>query len=100
MPEADPARPLAVGDIIHGFANGAFGRDSYDCRKIEAVGPDWIVTRDENGDVEFAAGRRTLELCQANREPIIRTDGWDDRDQTPCCDFGGHVTGLTTWGRS
>ncbi|MEU7066926.1 hypothetical protein [Streptomyces sp. NPDC046161] len=38
-----PARPLAVGDVIHGFAYGAFGRDHYDCVRIEAVGPGWDV---------------------------------------------------------
>lgn len=92
--------PLAVGDIIHGFANGAFGRDSYDCRRIEAVGPDWVVCRYESGAVDLAAGAETLKLCQANREPVIRPDGWDDRDQAPCCTFGGQVTGLTTWGLS
>lgn len=34
-----------VGQVIHGFAGGYFGRDSYGCRRIEAVGHDWIVTR-------------------------------------------------------
>lgn len=82
--------PLAVGDIIHGFANGAFGRDSYDCRRIEAVGPDWIVTRDEQGSAEFAAGRRTLELCQANRTP--------DADDL-CCGFDRKPP-LTAWSHS
>ncbi len=55
--------PFKVGDIIHGFAGGAFGRDSYACRRVEAVGPDWIVTRNDlndgpDVDVELAAGRR------------------------------------------
>lgn len=99
MPEADPARPLAVGDIIHGFANGAFGRDSYDCRKIEAVGPDWIVCRDGNGDMYLASGRRALELCQQNRTPGQSGNEWDGYTG-PCCDFGGDSVGLTTWGRS
>lgn len=45
------------GDAIHGFCGGSFGRDSYACRRVEAVGPDWIVTRDERGGVELAAGR-------------------------------------------
>lgn len=47
---------VEVGDIIHGFAGGAFGRDSYACRRVEAVGADWIVTRNNSGAVEFAAG--------------------------------------------
>lgn len=44
-------------DIIHGFCGGAFGRDSYACRRVEATGPDWIATRNDPGDVELAAGR-------------------------------------------
>lgn len=34
-----------VGDIIHGFAGGSFGRDSYDCKKVEYIGRDYIVLR-------------------------------------------------------
>lgn len=66
-------RPLAVGDVIHGFAHGAFGRDHYHCVRIEAVGRDWIVARDpdvpEQGP-SFTSGRRSLELCiEARDEP-------------------------------
>lgn len=43
----------SVGSKIHGFANGYFGRDSYDCRTIEAEGPDWLVTRNTRGQVEL-----------------------------------------------
>ena len=48
-----PAPPL-VGSRIHGFANGVFGRDSYTCRTVEAVGLDWVVTRNDRREVEFA----------------------------------------------
>lgn len=67
------ARPLAVGDIIHGFAHGAFGRDHYHCTRIEAIGPDWIVARDPSEPIlgpSFTSGRRSLELCiEARDEP-------------------------------
>ena len=82
--------PLAVGDVIHGFANGVFGRDHYECTRIEAVGRDWIVCRDADGGISFAAGRKSLELCQANRTPT--TDIYDDH----CCDLVIE-TPLTTW---
>lgn len=52
---------VAVGDIIHGFAGGRFGRDSYGCKRVEAVGPDWVVAREvtlyRQGDVLTATGR-------------------------------------------
>lgn len=67
------ARPLNVGDVIHGFAYGAFGRDHYNCVRIEVIGPDWIVARDNDQDdpgPSFATGRRALELCiQARDQP-------------------------------
>jgi hypothetical protein len=81
--------PLAVGDVIHGFADGAFGRDHYDCTRIEAVGPDWIVCRNRDVGPEFVAGRRSLELCQNNRKPTTDMNG------DPCCEPAGPP--LTTW---
>jgi hypothetical protein len=72
--------PLAVDDIIHGFAHGAFGRDHYDCVRIEAVGPDWIVARshrepyEREPDPSFASGRRQLELCQQARDERCQND--------------------------
>lgn len=65
--------PLAPGDVIHGHAHGAFGRDHYHCVRIEAVGPDWIVARDPDETwrgPSFTSGRRDLELCiRARDEP-------------------------------
>ncbi|ARX81566.1 hypothetical protein SMD44_00964 [Streptomyces alboflavus] len=71
------ARPLAVGDVIHGFAHGAFGRDHYDCVRIEAVGPDWIVARDPDttwAGPSFTSGRRALELCIGARDEPCPND--------------------------
>lgn len=64
-------RPLAVGDVIHGFAHGAFGRDHYHCVRIEAAGPDWIVARDPDAERDgpsFTSGRVSLTLCQQARD--------------------------------
>ncbi|MEU1800846.1 hypothetical protein [Streptomyces sp. NPDC019937] len=81
------ARPLAIGDEIHGFAYGAFGRDHYDCVRIEAVGPDWIVARDPAAEwdgLSFAAGRQPLELIQQARdEPCPRDTPCPLAEQTP-----------------
>lgn len=81
-------RPLAVGDTLHGRAHGVFGDQHYHCARIEQVGPDWIVARQEPGDSPlFAAGRQQLALLQ------------DARDQP--CDHGCPRTTagppLTTW---
>ncbi|MFB7440220.1 hypothetical protein ACFC01_17985 [Streptomyces mirabilis] len=95
MPE--PCRPLAPGDVIHGFANGAFGRDHYDCVRVEAVGPDWIVARAAHEDFErtpgpsFASGRRELELCQQARDRRCE-------HESGLCPFAGTEPPLTTYG--
>jgi hypothetical protein len=86
--------PLAPGDIIHGFAYGAFGRDHYHCVRIEAVGPDWIVARepdrDDEGGPSFTSGRRSLELCQEARDKPCPND-----DPCPLNQNGDDA--LTTW---
>lgn len=90
------ARPLAPGDVIHGYAHGVFGRDHYDCVRVEAVGPDWIVARgapEEFGPepvLSFAAGRRELLLCQQARDEPCRSE---ERD----CPFADEGPPLTTW---
>lgn len=58
-----------VGGAIHGFASGYFGRDSYECRMIEAKGPDWLVLRNTRGQVQM--------ITRSDYESI--TDP-DDRD--------------------
>lgn len=45
-----------VGRLLYGFCNGFFGRDSYNTKRIEAEGVDWIVARQLTDDAmpEFA----------------------------------------------
>lgn len=52
----DPDDPVRVGDVLHGYCGGAFSRESYGDKTVEAVGPDWVVVRTDEGEVEFAAG--------------------------------------------
>lgn len=33
-----------------------FGRDSYDLKRVEMIGSDWVVVRTERGKPEFYAG--------------------------------------------
>lgn len=37
---------IAVGQVLHGFCGGYFGRDSWKCKRVEAVGFDWVVARE------------------------------------------------------
>ena len=47
---------IRIGTIIPGYCQGVFGRDSYEDKRVEAMGADWIVCRDSNGTIHFAAG--------------------------------------------
>ncbi|MFJ2110633.1 hypothetical protein ACIOEX_01670 [Streptomyces sp. NPDC087850] len=93
--------PIAVGDVIHGFAYGAFGRDHYHCVRVEAIGPDWIVARDPGNEREspsFAAGARSLKLCtqardEGHRAAMERAGGKGDE---PCSPTEARPP-LTTW---
>ena len=37
---------LHVGDLLYGFCEGYFGRDSYGDKRVEGVGADWVVARE------------------------------------------------------
>ncbi len=58
-----------VGSVIHGFAGGAFGRDSYACRRVESIGADWVLTRNTRGEVEMVSGAYNIPTPEeaANR---------------------------------
>lgn len=76
LPPTD-ASAIVVGTRIHGYANGVFGRDSYECRTVEAVGADWIVTRNKSGITEMVT-----------REEASRIEDIDNRfDCGEWCDF-------------
>lgn len=47
--------PLAVGDVLVGFCGGAFGRDSFGHKVVEAIGKDWVVAREDSGQAVFCS---------------------------------------------
>jgi hypothetical protein len=67
---------IMVGTVLRGFCGGYFGRDSYEDKRVEAVGADWIVARDDFGRVHFACGsdvhRRVLLLQDPENEKEAR----------------------------
>lgn len=50
-----------IGMMLYGYCNGYFGRDSYEPKRIEAEGIDWIVVREESGRPNFATFRTAEE---------------------------------------
>lgn len=65
---AQDRKPLSVGDVIHGFAQGAFGRDHYDCVKISLTGPEWIQAVSADGVKVSAEGYRDLLFLMQVRD--------------------------------
>ena len=59
---------LQIGQILYGFCGGHFGRDfaAYHDKRIEAVGVDWVVVRDEKGNPNFACGVDTIKFLQTD----------------------------------
>ena len=80
---------LRVGAVLYGFCGGHFGRDSYEDKRIEAVGEDWIVCRDEYGDVHTADFSRrgdgwTLASLERYLEPSSRVrSGFYEETERP-----------------
>lgn len=52
---------LVPGTPINDFCSGAFGRDFHGRARVEAVGHDWVVVRDEWGEVYCASGPNTIQ---------------------------------------
>ena len=48
---------IRVGDKLYGHCGGCFGRDSYDDKRVEAVGADWVVAREEDDNPNFYHGK-------------------------------------------
>jgi len=67
-------KPLRVGDMLYGFCGGAFGRDDYDDKQVEAVGTDWVVARPTEwslvGGPSFFHGDPE-SLCQYREKPHV-----------------------------
>ena len=68
--------PLQIGQMLYGYCRGVFGRDSYGDKRIEAVGIDWIVVREDDGISNFACGLSNLEILQTDEctQPKIFED--------------------------
>ena len=49
---------VKVGSVLHGYCGGAFGRDSYTHKRVEAVGKGWLVARNEYDEPEFYTGKK------------------------------------------
>jgi hypothetical protein len=73
-PNCGAALPrLRVGDVLHGFCHGLFGRDSYGEKTVLAIGPDWVLVSEQ-----FQRGRwpdyeevRVLHTYSGNPDDLL-----------------------------
>ncbi len=54
-----------VGLSLYGFCNGHFGRDSIETKRIEGLGADWLVARDDKGQIHFTSFESTTEMNES-----------------------------------
>lgn len=73
------SRPLAVGDRIHGYCGGYFGRDHYDCGTVEAIGSDWLVARTPEGKA-FSECRPNILMTLAEYRDNEKCTFYGDQD--------------------
>lgn len=61
---------LRVGQIIYGYCGGLWGNEGlvHQERRVEAIGVDWVVVRDDGGTPDFFAGNPDELLQYTGRD--------------------------------
>lgn len=57
--------------MLYGFCGGFFGRDSYEDKRVEGIGTDWVVARDDRGVPHVATFTDgwTIDVLNKHRVP-------------------------------
>jgi hypothetical protein len=74
--------PLRVGDVVHGHVDGYFGRDHYDCARVEAFGADWVVIRTFDGTAWTGSGAGIVAELEKARS--ARPTGFEGEHSSGC----------------
>lgn len=56
---------IGPGEVLRGYCNGYFGRDSYEDKQVEAVGYDWVVARGVDSRIPLLATFSSDDEMQA-----------------------------------
>lgn len=65
-------QPIRIGDIVHGYLDGWFGRDHYNCSRVEAIGADWAIIRTVDQGVPCTgSGPGILDTLAEGRNPTV-----------------------------
>jgi hypothetical protein len=52
--------PLRVGDVLYGYCNGNFDNDLYGDKRVEAIGADWVVVREDESVLVYRGNPESL----------------------------------------
>jgi len=59
---------LQIGQTLYGYCGGYFDDGYMNPFRIEAIGYDWIIVRDINGNPQVAIGRNAIEYLENNKD--------------------------------
>ena len=66
---------LRIGDVFHGYCGGAFGRDGFGDKRVEALGSDWVVIRYDESHHSDAVTFGSSEEMEADIESWLQEKG-------------------------
>ncbi len=69
---------MYIGMVLYGYCQGYFGRDSYDNKRIEAIGHDWVVVREDDGFPSFASFKTNAEMVDCLKDWSIKPPDEDN----------------------
>lgn len=69
---------LRVGQVLYGFCGGAFGRDSYGTKRVEAIGADWVVARELHTRADT---RGTVWFYEGDPEELVEYTTDEERER-------------------
>lgn len=71
---------LQIGQKLYGYCGGYFNKYyRTEFFRVEAIGVDWIVVRDDEGNPDTATGRKALD--------ILESDEYTKQRKSDLCDF-------------
>jgi len=64
---------IFIGQKLYGYCDGYFGRDSYETKRIEGFGIDWIVARESDWSCATEEIETKILFAEFNsREEMIK----------------------------
>ena len=74
---------IRIGTILHGYCGGEFG-GAYECKRVEAIGADWVVARGLESGKPLAAYQipeRLEEYTNRDTQADFRGGCCEDRSR-------------------